>query len=108
MDTGPSVSVTYTLHKVTDPGPEFAARAQQYGVLQKVDGVGEQAFFDDESGQGGHLRVLDGQAEFDLQLYTQGGHDENGKPIDAPQVDLSGIDVPMIQDVLALMKALRK
>ncbi|WP_055601660.1 hypothetical protein [Streptomyces aureus] len=107
-ETGPGVSVTYTLHKVTDPGPEFAARAQRYGVLQKVDGVGEQAFFDDASGQGGRLLVLDGQAEFELQVYTQGGYEVDGKLIEVPPVDLSGIDVPMIQDTLALMRALKK
>ncbi|MFE2013977.1 hypothetical protein [Streptomyces sp. NPDC059491] len=108
VDTGPSVSVTYTLHKVTDPGPEFATRAQQYGVLQKVDGVGEEAFFDDESGQGGRLRILDGQVELDLQIYVPHDVELNGKPVDTgPPVDLSGIDVPMTQDALALMKALR-
>ncbi|MFF5918331.1 hypothetical protein ACFY8C_08295 [Streptomyces flavochromogenes] len=107
-EAGPSVSVTYTLHKVTDPGPEFAARTQQHGVLQKVEGVGEQAFFDDESGQGGRLRVLDGQAEFDFQVYAQGGYEVDGKLIEPPPVDLSGIDVPMTQDALALMQALKK
>ncbi|MEX0168581.1 hypothetical protein [Streptomyces sp. LMG1-1-1.1] len=107
--TGPIVAVSYTVHKVTDPGPEFAARTQQSGILQKVDGVGEQAFFDDESGQGGRLRILDGQVEIDFQIYTQTGVEVDGKPVDTgPPVDLSGIDVPMIQDALALMKALRK
>ncbi|MFB6839821.1 hypothetical protein [Streptomyces sp. NPDC056361] len=107
-DTGASLSITYTLHKVIDPGPEFEARARQFGILQSVDGVGEQAFFDDEGGAGGRLRILDGQAEIEFQVYTQSGMEVDGKVVEVPPVDLSGIDVPMIQDALALMKALKK
>ncbi|MFE5911821.1 hypothetical protein ACFQ6B_22460 [Streptomyces wedmorensis] len=107
-DTGPTVSVTYTLHKVTDPGPEFETRARQFGILQKVDGVGEQAFYDDGGDQGGRLRILDGQAEIELQISTQMSMDVDGKLIEVPPVDLSGIDVPLTQDALALMQALKK
>ncbi len=49
---GQSVEITYTLHKVVDPGPEFEARAQQFGILKKIDGIGEQAFFDDMEEEG--------------------------------------------------------
>ncbi|MFC7978671.1 hypothetical protein [Streptomyces cinereoruber] len=101
-----TVSITYTLHKVTDPGPEFEARTQQSGLLVKVDGIGEQAFFDDMEAEGGRLRVLDGPAEFQVDIYRQ-SYDMNGEEI-ASSLDLSGIEVPMTQDLLALMAELKK
>ncbi|MEU9856755.1 hypothetical protein [Streptomyces sp. NPDC047974] len=104
-----SVEITYTLHKVTDPGPEFAARALQNGMIQKVEGIGEEAFFQDNGEEGGTLHVLDGQTELRLSIYRSHPSDENGTPIeDAPMPDLSGIDVPMTQDALDLMAALKK
>ncbi|MFE7512011.1 hypothetical protein ACFU8I_12430 [Streptomyces sp. NPDC057540] len=109
QDAGYSAQLTYTLHKVTDPGPEFAARAKYYDLATPIGGLGEQAFFSDRGGDGGELRVLDGQAEFELQIYRQYSTDEQGNPLgEAKVVDLSGIDVPMTQDLLALMEALRK
>ncbi|MGW6392745.1 hypothetical protein ACWFR1_20040 [Streptomyces sp. NPDC055103] len=105
---GQDVSITYTLHKVIDPEHEFAATAQRYGKLQKIDGVGEQAYFDEQGGQGGALRVLDGQAEIEFQLFRQGDYEVDGKIVSAPPLDLTGIDVPMTQDMLALMAALKK
>ncbi|WP_426365873.1 hypothetical protein [Streptomyces sp. E-08] len=107
-DAGYSATLTYTLHKVTDPGPEFAARAKYYDVATPIGGLGEQAFFDDRGGEGGQIRVLDGQAQFELEVYRQYSTDEQGNPLgEAEPVDLSGIDVPMTQDLLALMAALR-
>ncbi|MFF9069235.1 hypothetical protein ACF09E_28135 [Streptomyces sp. NPDC014891] len=105
-----TVEVTYTLHKVIDPGHEFEARARQAGVLRRIDGIGEQAWFDDASEQGGTLWVLDGQAEIRLQLFWQVPYDENGNPVRGAveQPDLSGIDVPMSQDALALMARLKE
>ncbi|MFI9120146.1 hypothetical protein ACIGW0_12240 [Streptomyces bikiniensis] len=103
-----TVGITYTLHKVVDPGPEFEARARQSGFLAKVDGIGEQAFFDDMEEEGGRLRVLDGQAEFEIGIHRQ-SHGPNGEPVPpGPLIDLSGIEVPMTQDLLALMAGLRK
>ncbi|MFJ4869219.1 hypothetical protein [Streptomyces sp. NPDC088757] len=107
-DGGQSVDITYTLHKVVDPGPEFEARAQQFGILKKIDGIGEQAFFDDMEEQGGRLRVLDGPAEFQIDILSQ-DYTLNGETVSTgTSADLSGIDVPMIQDLLALMAALKK
>ncbi|MFJ8657810.1 hypothetical protein [Streptomyces sp. NPDC093795] len=106
-ETGQSVDVTYTLHKRVDPEPEFAVRARQNGVIQELDGIGEQAFFDSHSGEGGTLRILDGQAEITINLYRQ-YHEVNGVPVESERLDLSGIDVPMSQDALALMAALKK
>ncbi|MFC9591834.1 hypothetical protein [Streptomyces sp. NPDC056944] len=107
-DAGYSATVTYTLHKVTDPGPEFAARAKYYDLGMPIGGLGEQAFFSDRSGEGGELRVLDGQVELALNIYRQYSTDADGNPLgESKEVDLSGIDVPMTQDLLALMAALR-
>ncbi|MFD8639064.1 hypothetical protein ACFV14_02015 [Streptomyces zaomyceticus] len=110
QEAGQTVDVRYTLHKTIDPEHEFEARAQQSGVLRKIDGIGEQAWFDDAGGQGGTLWILDGQAELQFQMYWQIPFDESGNPVEgAPeQPDLSGIDVPMSQDALALMAALKK
>lgn len=107
-DIGQDLSITYTLHKVIDPEPEFAAMAQRHGKLQRIDGVGEQAYFDDQGEHGGILRVLDGQAEIEIELYRQGDFEVNGKLVSAPPIDLTGVDVPMTQDMLALMAALKK
>ncbi|WP_432115037.1 hypothetical protein [Streptomyces sp. S1] len=106
QEGGRSVDITYTLHKVVDPGPEFEARAQQSGLLVKVDGIGEQAFFDDMEEEGGRLRVLDGPAEFQVDIFSQ-DYTMDGEEISS-SIDLSGIEVPMTQDVLALMAALKK
>ncbi|MGW0120149.1 hypothetical protein [Streptomyces sp. NPDC003327] len=106
-NSGLSLDITYTLHKVVDPGPEFAVRAEQFGVIQAVGGIGERAFFDDQGGEGGTLRVLDGQAEFLLNL-NRSYSEVDGKLVETAPVDLTGIDVPMIQDTLALMAALKK
>ncbi|MFH9722516.1 hypothetical protein ACH4M4_06080 [Streptomyces sp. NPDC017254] len=110
QDATQTVDVTYTLHKVIDPAHEFEARARQSGLLRKIDGIGEQAWFDDVGGQGGALWVLDGQAELQFHLYWQVPFDESGNPVKGAveQPDLSGIDVPMAQDALALMAALKK
>ncbi|MFF0472550.1 hypothetical protein [Streptomyces sp. NPDC004284] len=108
-NTGYSADLTYTLHKVTDPEPEFAARAEHAEITTPIGGLGERALFDDVGGEGGELRVLDGQVEIQFRLYRYVNTDENGKPLEeAKPVDLSGIDVPMTQDVLALMEALKK
>ncbi|MFC9729408.1 hypothetical protein [Streptomyces roseolus] len=101
------VQITYTLHKQTDPGPEFAARAKQVDLTEPVGGVGEQAFFSG-SEDGGTLRVLDGQAVLEFSLYRTYIEDENGEMVERGAPDLSGLDVPLTQDALALLAALRK
>ncbi|MFE1549774.1 hypothetical protein [Streptomyces sp. NPDC058718] len=108
-ESGFSVSLTYTLHKVSDPGPEFEARAKYYGLSTPVDGIGEKAFFGDRGEDGGEFRVLDGQVEITLSVYRQYETDEEGNPLGDPKpIDLSGIEVPMTQDLLAVMAALKK
>ncbi|MFD0151410.1 hypothetical protein ACWGQ4_22310 [Streptomyces sp. NPDC055721] len=108
-ESGFSVSLKYTLHKVSDPGPEFAARARYYELTTPIDGIGEKAFFDGRGGEGGEIRVLDGQVELELSVYRQYETDEEGNPLgDTKPIDLSGIEVPMTQDLLAVMAALKK
>lgn len=108
-ESGHGVSLRYTLHKVTDPEPEFESRAKYYELTTPIDGIGEKAFFADRGGEGGELRVLDGQVEIELSVYRQYETDEQGNPVgESEPIDLSGIEVPMTQDLLALMAALKK
>ncbi|MFD3994088.1 hypothetical protein [Streptomyces sp. NPDC058583] len=109
IGSGYSAFVVYTLHRVTDPGPEFEARAKYFSLGTPIDGLGEKAFFDDRGGEGGELRVLDGQVEIELSLSRDYSTDAEGNEIgNAEPIDLSGIEVPMTQDMLALMAALKK
>ncbi|WP_435974274.1 hypothetical protein [Streptomyces sp. Qhu_M48] len=108
-DSGYDAQLTYTLHKVIDPGPEFAARSRYYNLTTTLDGIGEMAFFDDRGGEGAEIRILDGQAELALSLYRGYSVDEDGNETgNKDPLDLSGIEVPMSQDMLSLMAALRK
>ncbi|MER7945941.1 hypothetical protein ABTY59_00950 [Streptomyces sp. NPDC096079] len=108
-DAGYSATLTYSLHKVTDPEPEFAARAKYADLTTPIGGLGEQAWFTDSGGDGGELRILDGHAEIELSIYRQYSTDANGNPLgEGKWLDLSGIDVPMTQDMLALMAVLKK
>ncbi|WP_411108221.1 hypothetical protein [Streptomyces sp. c-19] len=108
-ESGYSGWLSYTLHKVTDPGPEFDAQAKSADLHTPIDGLGEKAFFSDREGEAGELMVLDGQAEIalavsrDYSVDAEGNETGNTEPI-----DLSGIEVPMTQDMLALMAALKK
>ncbi|WP_314611821.1 hypothetical protein [Streptomyces stackebrandtii] len=108
-ESGFSVSLKYTLHRVSDPGPEFEARSKYYELTTPIDGIGEKAFFATRGSEGAEFRVLDGQVEIELSVYRQYETDEQGNPLGEPKpVDLSGIEVPMTQDLLALMAALKK
>ncbi|MFF5423269.1 MULTISPECIES: hypothetical protein [unclassified Streptomyces] len=107
VESGPTVGITYTLHKVTDPGPEFDARALSQGSVRTIDGLGERAFFDDRGEEGGLLRILDGQIEVDLDVSRQYVADADGT-VEMSDADLSGIEVPLTQDALALLAALKK
>ncbi|MGA5191964.1 hypothetical protein [Streptomyces exfoliatus] len=106
---GYSAFLSYTLHNVTDPGPEFDARAKYFDLTTPIDGIGEKAYFDDRGGEGGELRILDGQVEIELSVTRDYGVDEDGNETgNTEPLDLSGIEVPMTQDMLALMAALKK
>ncbi|MFF3453365.1 hypothetical protein ACFYXH_03365 [Streptomyces sp. NPDC002730] len=112
-DSPPSVYFTYTLHKRTDPGPEFkAATAAQmlFGdtevTMEQVDGIGERAYFvlEDGSDEAPTLHVLDGQAVLTLSVSPGGPNGPGGKTAPA---DLSGIRPFMIEDMRTLMAKLQ-
>ncbi|MEU1893210.1 hypothetical protein [Streptomyces pristinaespiralis] len=119
----PSVSVGYTLHKKTDPGPEFegmmAARhaavedtavddasvddpaGDGTTALRRVDGLGELAFVVRDSG-GITLEVLDGQAV--LSLSTSSDWDvDTGEPL----TDVNDFEPMLIEDMRALLARLK-
>ncbi|MFJ5706013.1 hypothetical protein [Streptomyces sp. NPDC093105] len=107
-DREQNVNITYTLHKRTDPGPEFAALAKGFDLMEPIGGVGEQAFFGDAGEDGGALRVLDGQAVLEFGVYRTHYETEEGEVVQRGAPDLSGVDVPLTHDALALMAALKK
>ncbi|MET9424221.1 hypothetical protein ABZY06_26425 [Streptomyces sp. NPDC006540] len=125
----PSVSVGYTLHKKTDPGPEFegmmAARhtavedtaveesavedadvddatgVDDTTALRRVDGLGELAFVVRDSG-GITLEVLDGQAV--LSMSTSSDWDaETGEPL----TDVNDFEPMLVEDMRALLDKLK-
>ncbi|MFF9149979.1 hypothetical protein ACF1BN_34570 [Streptomyces sp. NPDC014861] len=102
-----SATVSYTLHKKIDPEVEFDARAKHSDLILPVSGVGERAFFGDRGEDGGAMLVLDGQAVVQIDIYRSYYENEDGEPGEGAP-DLSGIDVPMTQDVLALLAELKK
>ncbi|MFI6418965.1 hypothetical protein ACIBG6_16380 [Streptomyces sp. NPDC050842] len=109
-ETGYSGDVTYTRHLVTDPGPEFDAVAKRFGAGEPYEGLGEKAYLQVYEDQGAELRVLDGQVEIAISFSTMSSWNEDtGEVIrDTKPIDLSGIEVPLAQDMLALMAALKK
>ncbi|MGW6965208.1 hypothetical protein ACWGET_14300 [Streptomyces zaomyceticus] len=108
-ESGYSGFLSYTLHNVTDPGPEFDAQAKYASFDTPIDGLGEKAFFADRGGEGGELMVLDGQAEIALAISRDYSVDAEGNETgNTEPLDLSGIEVPMTQDMLTLMAALKK
>ncbi|MEO3976011.1 hypothetical protein [Streptomyces sp. CAU 1734] len=108
---GPSLSLMYTLHKKTDPGPEFEAAVLtemaldgDSALLERIDGLGERTLGHSWGDGGGKLRVLDGQAVFELELH-QGGlmsSRARGKP-----ADLTGVREPLLADLRSLMTRLK-
>ncbi|MFE5792905.1 hypothetical protein ACFQ8C_10030 [Streptomyces sp. NPDC056503] len=107
-DREQTVNVSYTLHRATDPGPEFAALARYFELTEPIGGVGERAFFGDRGEDGGMLRVLDGQAVLEIEVSRTYYESEDGELVERGAPDLSGVDVPLTQDALALMAALKK
>ncbi|MFD3536045.1 hypothetical protein [Streptomyces sp. NPDC058664] len=106
-ETGYSGSVTYTRHLVTDPGPEFDARAKRFD-MEPYAGLGEKAY-QQTSDFGAELLVLDGQVEIEISFTSMASWNENGEPPPGTeQIDLDGIEIPLGQDMLALMAALKK
>lgn len=110
-DTGFTAEVGYALHKVTDPGPEFEPRlAEMMADAEPVEGLGEQAYVHrDRDDSGAWISVLDGQAQLDIWLTPEMDWDvDTNQAVPAERkTDLSGIEAVLIQDMKALMAALK-
>ncbi|MFG2328733.1 hypothetical protein ACGFMM_03835 [Streptomyces sp. NPDC048604] len=108
-ETGYSGLIEYTRHLVTDPGPEFDARAKPY-EMERLEGLGERAYVVVEGNESARLRVLDGQVELEISFNAQESWNEDREqPAQkTKKIDLSGIDQVMAQDMAALMAALKK
>jgi hypothetical protein len=108
-ETGYSGMIEYTLHTVTDPGPEFDARVKPY-EMEPMEGLGEKAYVSVDGNRGARMRVLDGQVELELTFDAQESWvEDQDKPVQkTKEIDLSGIDQVMAQDMAALMAELKK
>ncbi|MFC8079712.1 hypothetical protein ACFUN8_29760 [Streptomyces sp. NPDC057307] len=114
--------ITYTLHKKTDPGPQFDAslihpvdQGSGAETLKLVPDVGERAYLvSQSSGENPALEVLDGQAVLSLsvgQVVDYDGTDPLGPDYDIDQQEvlhLGGLEPAMVEDMLALMDQLKK
>ncbi|MEU3602171.1 hypothetical protein ABZ714_26155 [Streptomyces sp. NPDC006798] len=103
-----NVMIVYTLHKKTDPGPEFdaavAAEAKQMTrEPERLEGLGERAYLIDDDGMYTTLHILDGQAVIELTSDTYRTEKENGNGVAQP-VKRRG---PLIEDARTLLKELR-
>ncbi|WP_318208983.1 MULTISPECIES: hypothetical protein [unclassified Streptomyces] len=108
-ETGYSGGVEYTRHLVTDPGPEFDARAKRFD-MELYEGLGEKAYLQIDGEFGAQLLVLDGQVEIEINFSSMSSWDEDTGEVvrETKPIDLSGIEIPLAQDMLALMAALKK
>ncbi|MFI8518525.1 hypothetical protein ACIGEZ_11975 [Streptomyces sp. NPDC085481] len=107
------VAVTYTLHRVTDPGPEFEAAMNDplLGVGDRISGVGELAYVREDNGSDMELHVLDGQAVIVFSLSLVPIYDAIGpgaEPSEPPELDPAATRTFLVEDMTALMAALKK
>ncbi|MFI8825939.1 hypothetical protein [Streptomyces sp. NPDC053431] len=103
------IEVTYALHRVTDPRPEFEALMHDplVGGGDRIDGLGDTAYLND-SDDAMVLDVLDGQAEIRLRLSAAVEYDENGNPKGVPRrLDPAALRTYLVEDMRQLMTALR-
>lgn len=105
-----SVEVTYRLHRVIDPRPEFEARMTDpyENNGDRIDGIGDIAFLND-SDDAMVLDVLDGQAE--LRIAVNSGVEWNGEgeqPPAPPRLDPAALRTYLVEDAHELMTALKK
>ncbi|QHY97884.1 hypothetical protein SSPS47_22495 [Streptomyces sp. S4.7] len=123
---GPTVrayaEITYTLHKKTDPGPQFDASLVEPAdqgageqILKLVPEVGERAYLVSRPGdESPSLEVLDGQAVLSLSVGQVTEYND-ADPLnpgfesdDRGIVHLGGLEPAMVEDMLALMDELKK
>ncbi|MFC9427532.1 hypothetical protein [Streptomyces sp. NPDC056987] len=111
--------IRYTLHKETDPGPEFEAESAAPdfdgtgpATTKRIPDLGDQAFLVRTAYNGdAELRVLDGAAAFEIEVYgmTYSSVDPTtGQFMDMEPLDLAALEPGLIEDMRALMAALKK
>ncbi|MFD6339251.1 hypothetical protein [Streptomyces sp. NPDC060131] len=116
-----SVTVHYTLHKETDPEPEFEATLTPLALSQvierrtkRVPELGERAYLmTDSDGYGPELKVLDGRAVLSIEVASESvteGPPGGGQiaPPDTEPVDPAVLEPAMVEDMKALMAAVRE
>ncbi|WP_327304833.1 hypothetical protein OG730_15685 [Streptomyces sp. NBC_01298] len=121
------IQTSMSLHKRTDPAPEFGANPAPAGWSglssaepRSVPGLGERALiWETEYEQSWRLAVLDGGAVFTMDVtvwsYGPDTFDGDGDPIpdsgppqDPPKPDSDAVQAAMIDDMHGLMKALHQ
>ncbi|GAA2783410.1 hypothetical protein [Streptomyces showdoensis] len=104
------LNVSYTLHRATDPRPEFEARMNDpfQGIGDRVSGVGEIGYLKDNNDGGEmELHVLDGQAVVQLGLSPVLTYDGEGPQPEPPRLDPAATRTYLVEDMNELLAALR-
>ncbi|MFJ3900807.1 hypothetical protein [Streptomyces sp. NPDC090025] len=103
------LEVTYRLHRVIDPRPEFEAlmRDPMIGGGDRIDGIGDTAFVNDDD-TAMTLDVVDGQAELRLRVSPSLTWDGKGEPPAPPKLDPAALRTYLVEDARELMKELKK
>lgn len=113
------VNILYSLHKETDPGPEFDATVTDLapeGSLERrvlrIPDLGERAYLvTDPSGDSPQLKVLDGRAVISISVGRMADYIEDpvtGEYQESAPLDFSGVESAMVEDMKDLMTALKR
>ncbi|MFD7286005.1 hypothetical protein [Streptomyces sp. NPDC059863] len=114
-----SVVVNYTLHKETDPAPEFDATLTPLALSRIIDRktkripeLGERAYLmTDSAGYTPELKVLDGRAVFSIEVrseYVAEGPHGTGPPAKPERVDPDALELALVEDMRKLMASVKK
>ncbi|WP_326610573.1 hypothetical protein OG949_12980 [Streptomyces scopuliridis] len=114
-----SVTVNYSLHKETDPAPEFEATLTPLALshvierkTKRIPELGERAYLmTDSGGYTPELKVLDGRAVFSIGIVSQSisqGPPADGQPADPEPIDPAVLEPAMVEDMKALMAAVKE
>ncbi|MGW2053221.1 hypothetical protein ACWCOZ_04730 [Streptomyces sp. NPDC001840] len=114
-----AVNILYSLHKQTDPGPEFDATVTDLapeGSLERrvlrIPDLGERAYLvTDPSGDSPQLKVLDGRAVISISVGRMADYIADpvtGEYQESAPLDFSGVESAMVEDMKDLMTALKR
>ncbi|QXE34936.1 hypothetical protein KQY30_12290 [Streptomyces sp. GMY02] len=114
-----AVDIRYSLHKQTDPGPEFDATVTDLapeGSLERrvlrIPDLGERAYLvTDPSGDSPQLKVLDGRAVISISVGRMAQYTADpatGEYQESAPLDFSGVESAMVEDMRDLMTALKR